>query len=71
MEKLEENSILDYLSKMPFEYRDNLNVPEDMNFGTEIEFMVKQRNMLKENLGNLCLIKQVRKSILNFLMILE
>lgn len=56
MEKLEENSILDYLSKMPFEYRDNLNVPEDMNFGTEIEFMVKQRNNVE---------REFRKFMLN------
>ena len=39
MNKIEENSILNYLSNIPFVYREKLNVPDDMKFGTEIEFM--------------------------------
>ncbi|MBO6195123.1 MAG: amidoligase family protein [Bacilli bacterium] len=35
----EESSLLNYLANIPFVYRDKLNVPEDMKFGAEIEFM--------------------------------
>ena len=44
MNKIEESSILKYLSEMSFDYRETLNIPESMNFGAEIEFMVPQRN---------------------------
>ena len=53
MEELEEKSILEHLSKMPFEYRETLNVPEDMNFGAEIEFMVKQKNLVEKEFRKL------------------
>lgn len=39
METIDKNNLISYLSEMPFNYRSTLNVPEEMHFGTEIEFM--------------------------------
>lgn len=44
MDKIETNSLLNYLTNMDFSYRDNLNVSDDIKFGSEIEFMVKNGN---------------------------
>ena len=49
MDKIEEKSILNYLSNIPFVYREELSVPKDMNFGAEIEFMTyKQNEVIKK-----------------------
>ena len=63
MEKMEKKSILYYLSKMPFEYREILNVPENMNFGAEIEFMVKQRNSVEKEFRRFMINQAGKKKI--------
>lgn len=50
METIEESNLLDYLSNIPFVYRDKLNLPEDLKFGTEIEFMVDQTHDIYKSL---------------------
>ncbi len=53
MDTIEKNSLLNYLADMDFSYREQLNVSEDINFGTEIEFMVKNGYEQDRNLRKL------------------
>lgn len=44
MDTIEKNSLINYLTKMDFNYREKLNVSDDIHFGAEIEYMVRNGN---------------------------
>ena len=43
METIEESNLIGYLTKLPFEYREKLDINQGLKFGTEIEFMSESK----------------------------